>query len=306
MKIYHKIFQLPKRAAFLLLLTTLSFLLTITSLKAQFNPLNAQYFLNPYQINPAYAGFTDGLNVNLNYRKQWSNIPGSPSTQSVTADYKMKRVGLGVNIYDEKAGSLLHTKAVASYAYHIILNNKNQKLNFGVSVGITKESIDYSEVNGDLTDLDLVQFNDRGALFDGDFGIAYTSDKLNIEAVVPNIRSSIQQDNNYNVDRSRFYAAASYKINTGMGANSIEIEPKAVFRGIKGFKNIIDVGSNFNFTKKVFMMAMYHSTESASFGLGFNYQTSVAIMGFYTTETSALQNSANGIFEISLKATLFK
>lgn len=302
MKFNHKIDSIFKHTAFLLLLTTL----LINKANAQLNPLSAQYFLNQYQINPAYAGLTDGLNLNLNYRKQWSNIPGSPNTQSITADYKLNKVGLGINVYNEKAGSLQRTKAMATYAYHLPLSGDNQQLNFGASVGIMNERVDYSNVNGDMTDPSIAQFNNKGSLFDGDFGAAYTSNTLNVEGVIPNIRSFIKQEDDNDVDRSLFYAAVSYKINTGTGANAIEIEPKVAYRGVKGYDNIWDAGANFNFTNKVFLMGMYHSSKSASFGAGMNYKSSLAIMGFYTTETSALQGSANGTFEISLKATLFK
>ncbi|RZL50959.1 MAG: type IX secretion system membrane protein PorP/SprF [Pedobacter sp.] len=289
----------------LVLLTTALILITNQSAKAQLNPLSSQYFLNQYQANPAYAGLEDGLNINLNYRKQWSNIPGAPSTQNITADYKMNKVGLGINVYNEKAGSLQRTKAMVTYAYHLPLNNENQKLNFGASVGLMDERVDYSAVNGDITDPSISQFNNKGSLFDGDFGVAYTSNTINIEGAIPNIRSFIKQEDDNNVDRSQFYAAASYKINAGTGLNTMLIEPKIAFRGIKGYDNIFDAGANLTFASKVFIMGMYHSTNSASFGAGINYKNSLSFMGFYTTETSALQGSANGTFEISLKARLF-
>ncbi len=301
---YKKYQQLSNTALFSLLITAIIFI-SSNEVKAQLNPLSSQYFLNQYQVNPAYAGLNDGLNVNLNYRKQWSNIPGSPSTQNITADYKINKVGLGVNVYNEKAGSLQRTKAMVSYAYHLPLNNDNQKLNFGASIGILDERVDFSRINGDMTDPSLAQFNNKGSIFEGDFGVAYTSNTLNIEGAIPNIRSFIKQENDNNVDRSQFYAAASYKINSGTGENSVLIEPKVAFRGIKGYDNIFDAGANVTFAEKLFLMGMYHSTNSASFGAGINYKNSLSFMGFYTTETSALQGSASGTFEISIKATLF-
>jgi len=90
--------------------------------------------------------------------------------------------------------SLQRTKAVATYAYHLPLNGENQKLNFGASVGIMKEQVDYSGVNGDISDPNITQFNNKGSLFDGDFGVAYTSNKLSVEAAIPNIRSFIKQE----------------------------------------------------------------------------------------------------------------
>lgn len=305
MKINYKKYQLLSNTTLFLLLITAIIFISSNEVKAQLNPLSSQYFLNQYQVNPAYAGLNDGLNVNLNYRKQWSNIPGSPSTQNITADYKMNKVGLGVNVYNEKAGSLQRTKAMVSYAYHLPLNNENQKLNFGASIGILDERVDFSRINGDMTDPSLTQFNNKGSIFEGDFGVAYTSNTLNIEGAIPNIRSFIKQENENDVDRSQFYAAASYKIKSGTGENSVLIEPKVAFRGIKGYDNIFDAGANVTFAEKLFLMGMYHSTNSASFGAGINYKNSLSFMGFYTTETSALQGSANGTFEISVKATLF-
>lgn len=67
-------------------------------LKAQLNPMSAQYFNNQYLGNPAMAGM-GGLNLNMGVRKQWSTIPGSPSTQSLSADYAMSnKAGLGLNL----------------------------------------------------------------------------------------------------------------------------------------------------------------------------------------------------------------
>ncbi len=279
---------------------------TFLKVSAQLNPLNSQYFLNQYQANPAYAGFKDGFNINLDYRKQWGNMPGSPNIQSITADYKLNKVGIGINFFNEKSGSLQRTKTVVTYAYHLQLNNENQQLNFGSSIGILNERLNYSEVNGDLTDLSIVGFNHKRSLFDGDFGIAYTSNRLNIETAVPNLINFINQEDNKVIDRARFFAAASYKISTGNGENAIEFKPKIAFRDIQGYKSIFDAGANFTFANKLFMMGMYHSTNSASFGAGINYKNALVIMGFYTTETAALRGSPTGTFEISLSATMFK
>ena len=77
---------------------------------AQLNPLGQAYFQNQYLANPAMAGLGEGLRVNAGYRQQWTSMPGSPSTQFLTGDYGFKnRVGLGANIYHEKAG-LLHAQ----------------------------------------------------------------------------------------------------------------------------------------------------------------------------------------------------
>jgi hypothetical protein len=50
---------------------------------------------------------------------------------------------------------------------------------------------------------------------------------------------------------------------------------------------------------------MYHSTKSATIGIGMNYQN-FGFSGIYTTITSALSRYTDGNFELSLKANLLK
>src|SRR5690606_5521479 len=106
--------------------------------RAQLNPLGAQFYGNQYLGNPAMAGITGGLDLGLNVRRQWSKLPGGPTTQAVTAEYGFERVGLGFNASNEKAGLLRRTRAMATYAYHLPIAETHQ-LHFGISMGIMDE-----------------------------------------------------------------------------------------------------------------------------------------------------------------------
>src|ERR1700761_6834601 len=88
--------------------------------RAQLNPLQSMYFQNPYLYNPSLAGMTNNLNINLDYRQQWSSFPGTPKTEAFTADYgATDRVGLGLTVYNDVAGLITQTKVVGTYAYHL-------------------------------------------------------------------------------------------------------------------------------------------------------------------------------------------
>ncbi len=277
-----------------------------TTVKAQLNPLATQYFQNQYLFNPAMAGINPGLNVNLSLRKQWSSIPGAPFTQAVSADYLLNRAAFGINVYNDQSGLLRSTRAVATYAYHIPLGQDNQKLNFGLSAGVLSQRVPTDQLIGDQGDLSVSRYNDRKSYLDGDFGASYTSNKLNIQAALPNLRSVFNQDNNnYTVDRSLYFTAVSYRFGFGETLNAIGLEPKVCFRGVKGYTNIVDAGANLMLAdNQLSIQAMYHSTKSTTFGFGLN-KNSYSILAFYTTETSAISNYTNGDFEISLKLNLF-
>ena len=278
-----------------------------TNIKAQLNPLSAQYYTNQYLINPAFAGAGEGLKLNGAYRKLWSNVPGSPLTQNLTADYGFNKVGIGLSVNNESAGLQRQTRVVGSYAYHLMLSENNHKLYFGVSLGFMSQRLENADIYGNPNDPMVGQYNDRKTYLDGDFGIAYTSDKLNIQASVPNLKSVLKKDVIKLADVATFYTAASYKIQLSEGPEGIDMEPKVAYRGVKGFDNIWDAGSQFSIAgRQVFLLAMYHSTENATFGLGMDFRKKYLISGTYTTQTSALSGYTNGSFELNLRLNLSK
>lgn len=275
-------------------------------LKAQLNPLGSQYYINQYLINPAFAGTDQGLKINGAFRKLWSNIDGSPVSQSLTADYGFSKVGIGLNIASESAGLQREIRAVATYAYHLQLNDANQ-LHFGLSGGFTNQRLENSDVNGDFNDPLINQYNDRETYIDGDFGMAFTSNKWTIQGSIPNIKNFFKKETIKQVDVNVFYSAISYKFNFDEGLNLVQVEPKVAFRGIKGFDNVWDAGALVSIAnKKILFTGIYHSTKSGTFGLGMDFQNRYLINAMYTTETSALSGYTNGSFELNLRLNLSK
>ncbi|RYD94974.1 MAG: type IX secretion system membrane protein PorP/SprF [Sphingobacteriales bacterium] len=275
---------------------------------AQLAPLGAMYYHNQYLNNPAFAGKGQGLEVDLGYRQQWSTVPGSPKVQVLTGSYAMTpRAGLGLNVYNDQMGLFKRTRVMGSYAYHLPLNSKGDKLSFGVSLGFMDELVDQGLIDGDPSDPSTRNFNQRQQYVDGDFGVAYTSGKLSLQAAMPNLRNSLgfSEGEDQVVNDARLFAAASYKIRLSE-SEGVGLEPKVVFRGVRGMDNIFDVGANFTFVDdKIGLMAMYHSTESTSFGLSAKVSKTFDILTLYTTNTAALAGQTNGSFELNLKINLF-
>jgi type IX secretion system PorP/SprF family membrane protein len=271
---------------------------------AQLNPMGSMYFENQYRGNPAMAGIQRGLRLNLGYRKLWSSIPGSPTIETLTGDNGFnEKVGIGLNIYNDKAGLFKRTRTLISYAYHLPLALENQHLSFGLSLGMMNERISDEDLNGDQGDSNVSNYNQRDNYIDGDFGLAYTSNKFTVQASLPNMKGFFKKDINTNsVDRSTFFSALSYKMKLGA---DIEAEPKVCYRGVKGYDNIFDIGANLSYSNMISLFGMYHSSESATFGLGLNYKA-IGINGIYTAATSALRGYTNGNFEVNLAVRLGK
>jgi len=290
-----------KTAAFLLLT------LSGTALSAQINPLGSMYFQNQYLGNPAMAGTERGMDLNLALRKQWTNIPGSQSIQTLTGEYGLSdKVGVALNIFNDQSGLFRHTRSVATYAYHLPLGDAAQHLSFGLSLGLMNERISTEDINGDPNDAMAASYNDRENYLDGDFGLAYVGSRLTFQAALPNMKSFLKKDlNSSSVDRSTFFSAISYKLSLSEGVEGFGLEPKVVYRGVRGFDNILDAGANLTYANRLNLFGMYHSTNAATFGVGMNYN-SFGVSGMYTTATSALSNYANGNFELSINLKFFK
>jgi type IX secretion system PorP/SprF family membrane protein len=275
---------------------------TISTVKAQLNPLASQYFQNQYLFNPAMAGINEGVNVNLAYSKQSFGVEGAQNVQSASVDYQMNKVGLGINLNNQLSGVFRTTRAVVTYAYHLPLGGDNQKLNFGLSAGVVDRHINIGNVYGDQSDPTLANYNNNGTSVDGDFGVAYTSNKLTVQGALPNLRY-LFKDNGSTFEREVFFTAVSYKL---FDPTNVSIEPKVAYRQVKGFDNVLDAGANLAFSNNALsVQGFYHTSKSATFGAGVN-MAAYSVLAFYTTNTSSLSGYNNGDFEIALKINLGK
>lgn len=276
---------------------------------AQLNPLGATYFQNQYLANPAMAGFNQGLDADLAYRKQWSTIPGAPETQAVTVSYgSSKRAGLGLSVFSDGAGLQKNTRVMGTYAYHLPVSADN-KISFGLSLGVMNERLmneEISSVSGQ-PDRSVSKYAQREAFVDGDFGLAFTSKRLTLQGAIPNMKSFFKRDQRQGgvVDQDLFMTAASYKFFFPSALDGMGLEPKIVYRKVMGYKSIADIGANATLANSaVNVMAMYHTSRSTTLGMGVKYKSLMQINGIFTSGTAALRNYVNGNFELNLKVNV--
>ncbi len=108
---------------------------------AQQPTVYTNYLLNAYSYNPAIAGSTDGFNVNMFYRNQWTGFSDdAPKTMLINAYSSLKKqpqMAVGAQIVSDRAGLLNRTMSHLTYAYHVKINSK-VKLGMGISAGISQ------------------------------------------------------------------------------------------------------------------------------------------------------------------------
>ncbi|MEM1318704.1 MAG: type IX secretion system membrane protein PorP/SprF [Bacteroidota bacterium] len=129
-----------------LIFTLLLFCCTLT-LTAQQAPQYSMYMLNIYRFNPAYAGLDNSLSATGVFRKQWVDIPGSPTQQNLNVHMPLYilRGGFGIDVENENLGAERNTSATLSYNYWIPLNKKSL-LTMGIGAGVVQKALDGSKL----------------------------------------------------------------------------------------------------------------------------------------------------------------
>ncbi len=274
---------------------------------AQINPFDALYFQNAYLANSAMTGFEDNARINLGYRNQWSSVPGAPRMQYIAYDVKQNKVGWGLTVLNNKEGGITENKFVGSFAIHLPLNNPKNQIHLGLNLSALKLQYNLASLEGNPNDPALQRYNDRGMIYDGDFGVAYTSERLNLEFAYYNLSQQVFKEQNRNLDAladyNRYFAALTYRIpmqNWTMGT-------KLAYRSVKNYTNLVDFGLELRTkNEKLAFSGIYHSNKSTSFGLSYLHHKKWEFVGFYNTSQNPIRSVANGSFEIGLKTTLVR
>jgi type IX secretion system PorP/SprF family membrane protein len=162
-------------------------LLAVSSfIYAQDNSNLSHYFMNPYSINPSFAG-TDGRpSFFLTYRKQWVDIIGAPTIANFSFQTPTgKRMGFGLNVTNSERGILNTTSAYLSNSIAISFSDK-VAIRFGASVGAASNSVDFSEVDN-ISDPALVDLLDQNTYLIGNVGLSFQAKYFNLGVAMPNI-----------------------------------------------------------------------------------------------------------------------
>ncbi|UKJ08572.1 PorP/SprF family type IX secretion system membrane protein [Solitalea lacus] len=286
-----------------LMTIVLSFGISLPTM-AQMRSMPAQYYFNQYLGNAALAGADSSLSMTMSYNKQNNGLPGAPVNAFASVDgFFGKRVGLGLNVLNQKAGLFNQTRVALSYAYHLPVA-EDKRLSFGLSAAVGTGSLYLDESNGDRDDGSLTDYNARSAYFDIDFGLAYAAQGLTLQAAVPSFRNHIIKDSHQTAERPSFYSSASYKFNLGEQINSIE--PKLCFTEFKDDPSVWDLGFDLRFAKMVNLQALYHTTSNYSLGLGVDVLSRVKVLAMYTSEAGDLQQYSDGGLSVNMRVKLYR
>src|SRR5690606_38289144 len=118
------------------------------TVSAQQISLNSQYLFNDMLVNPGATGSKDYIPIQLSFRKQWTNFPGSPTTQALSADGAIfNNMGFGGTVFNDVSGPSRRTGVNVNTAYHLQLDGRGKHiLGLGIGINLTQHLIDESKL----------------------------------------------------------------------------------------------------------------------------------------------------------------
>ncbi|MDX1666154.1 MAG: PorP/SprF family type IX secretion system membrane protein [Saprospiraceae bacterium] len=113
-----------------------------TCLQAQQLPQYSLFTMNQLNRNPAYAGMEGSLSITGAFRKQWTGLEGSPTTQNLTAHLPFALIGggFGISVENDELGAERTTSAELAYSYQLPL--ADGLISVGLSAGFLQRSLD--------------------------------------------------------------------------------------------------------------------------------------------------------------------
>lgn len=252
-----------------LLLTFCLCLLSNVSLHAQQLPLYSEYMFNTLEINPAYAGFRESVQVTTMFRKQWTGFKSAPQSAFVSVDFPVpsKRIGLGLKLVDDRDEITKTFGAQTTYSFKIP-TGEGSNVSLGLQAGLLNFKTDYTQV--DVIDPDDPSFSENINTLKFNFGtgIFFHTETFYVGLSSPNlIRNNFRQDGNLGnmgdiKQNMHLYFNSGYVFYVN---DNLLFKPSVLLRGVVGSPLSVDINAN------VWLADMI--------GLGVSYRNKSAFVG---------------------------
>jgi type IX secretion system PorP/SprF family membrane protein len=278
--------------------------------RAQSDPHNTMFVYNKLQYNPGYTGSREITSLNLNYRKQWTDIPNTPKTVNLSVDAPIgsfmrpfRKIAAGVSIGTESEGVEHYTNIRTYYAYRMPF--KTTVFSFGLSAGTSFYSANYTGIGG-------IPFNDPSfstnienvMLPNFGTGIYWSGNNFYCGLSVPNMLQNYYDKDNGRLTAKQiraYYLSGGYAFAAG---DDFTIQPQAIVRYAKNGKTSLPVNADINLSAiayKRFMLGLTYRTNGGIVGNMHIQATRRFNFGYaYDYSTSALSGYSGGTHEVVL------
>jgi type IX secretion system PorP/SprF family membrane protein len=230
--------------------------------KAQQDAQFSQYMFNGIYINPAYAGYREQLNVQGFYRNQWTKMPGAPQTASLAIDAiaNDNRVGLALQLSNDRLGAQRNLATYGNYAYRIPMNRDGSaRLAFGLGVGFVQYGIDGSKLNPNDPEPYLPTGIQSKIMADVRTGVYYADDKFYAGLSADNLVSQFYKIPNSSLipqPKPHYYLTAGMLVPL---SEDVQLKPSFLIKDDRAGPTSLDVNAFLLLMEKVWIGCSYRT-----------------------------------------------
>jgi len=267
-----------------------------------------QYMYNTNVINPAYAGSRGSMSIFGMHREQWVGLDGAPKTNvlSINTPIKNSKLGLGINFVNEEIGVMKENTISVDVSYTIDLDNRNNKLSFGIKGSANLLDVRYSDLN---------IYNPNDPKFSTDVhsqfspnvgaGVYYHNEKSYLGLSVPNFLQSDRYDDNLYATlqtKMHFYLIGGHVFDLNP---ELKFKPAFLLKAVEGAPLQADITANFLIQSKLTLGVAYRWDAAWSALAGFQITDGLMIGYSYDGDTTKLAHYNSGSHEVFLRFELF-
>jgi type IX secretion system PorP/SprF family membrane protein len=281
----------------------LFFLLVLSSMSArgqQYLFYN-HYFANPFLYNPSFVAPNGYAELYLNYRKQWSGIPGAPTTGTLNLQLPLNyKTGIAFTAYQDEAGLLKTTTGLITFAYQVYLGRTItdiHKIGFGLSAGMTNSRIDADKA-ADQNDPVLAS---NTSSLDGQFGVHYQYKNFKLGFAIPRLfRYTAVSDQSFNKPGihqiNNTISSISYNFNFG----KLSFEPIVTYRTFLQLPSQYEALGVLRYNDLLWVGGSYRQDYGAATFFGFNIKGRIKVGYAYEFATKQTDKFGDGTHEAQL------
>ena len=268
-------------------------------LQAQTEPMYSQYMFNALHVNPAYAGARGAASMTALFRNQWVGIKGAPKTAVLSGDLLTDegRMGLGLQIMDDRLGAERTTGALFSYAYRIPVG-AGGVVSMGLRAGMINYRVNYTELSTFQPGDPVFAQNVNGFLPAAGAGIYYTTDRFYAGFSAPSLLATkITGDQQRTVNQQKLKNLhLFYMMGTVIDLNeNLKLKPSILVKRVNGAPVQFDLNMNLWMMDRVAIGASYR-TKDAVVGMlewqlndklrvGYSYDYNISTLRYYNQGT---------------------
>jgi type IX secretion system PorP/SprF family membrane protein len=272
------------------------------SLHAQDATNFTQFFINPYSINPSYAGIEGRNALSLSYRKQWADIEGGPTIASFTW-HGPTGFGLnyGLTVTNDKRGILNNTGAMLTLGYTLQFD-KHNFIRFAISGGAASNGIDLDKIE-DPSDPALQDMLDKNTSLIGNAGLSIHLKSFHIGASLPNIFSPnyVSPDAFTVTEVAAFEAIIVHASNRFYFAQDKHVfEPYVIYRMNTGLPSQFEVAGVLHLNHVIWLGGSFKQDFGISALGGIKLQNFFLIGGSYSLKNTGINELNSPTYEIHL------